>query len=193
MLDTYVRPLADYSPLSKLVPKVAQSGITANQLTIVGFFIGVLACAFVMMEQYAIGLILLLVNRLIDGLDGAVARLTAPTDYGRYLDIVLNTIFHAGFVFAFAFGASEYDNDGAALFLLFSYLGLTCSALAYTKPESGSPFHPASLIGGTETFIFMVLCCLLPPNFSAFALIFAILCWITVVGRFALASKNLQR
>lgn len=198
MLDTYVRPLAD-SPLSQLVPKVAQSGLSANQLTIIGFFIGIVTCGFLAMEQYAVGLILLVINRLFDALDGAVARLTAPTDFGRYIDIVLNTVFHAAFVFAFVLGASEYNHEGAGLFLMFSYIGLTCSALAYSlvaertgHQDSLSPFHPASLVGGTETFIFMALCCLSPANFSMFALVFAILCWITVTGRFTLAAKTFK-
>lgn len=198
MLDTYVRPLVA-SPLQNITASVSKSGLSANQLTIIGFVLGMVACLLVAMEHYFAGLLFVLLNRVFDGLDGAVARLSAPTDFGRYLDTVLNTVFHSAFVFFFALGASEYDNNGAALFLILAYIAIVASALAYdsiaaTRPavEAPSVFHPASLVGGTETLIFMILCCLLPQLFSAFALLFAILCWVTVGGRFLLATKNFR-
>ncbi len=43
----------------------------------------------------------LLLSRLADGLDGAVARATARTDYGGYLDIVCDFLFYGAVPLAF--------------------------------------------------------------------------------------------
>ena len=78
----------------------------------------------------ALALALLLVNRLADGLDGAVARQTRLTDLGGFLDIVLDFIVYAGMVFAFAL-ADPAANALAAAFLLFAFMGTGSSFLAF--------------------------------------------------------------
>jgi len=70
-------------------------GIGADAVTWAGFVIGVVAAACISQQAFAVGLVLLLVSRLLDGLDGAVARLTQPTDRGAFLDITLDFLFYA--------------------------------------------------------------------------------------------------
>ena len=57
-------------------------GVTADQVTVAGFVIGLLAVPLLAFEFYAAALIAILLNRLADGLDGAVARRTQLTDAG---------------------------------------------------------------------------------------------------------------
>lgn len=76
--------------------KLAKAGIPANAVSIAGFVIGLLAINFISLQMYATGLLFILINRLCDGLDGAIARKTKITDYGVFLDAVLDYVFYAG-------------------------------------------------------------------------------------------------
>ena len=55
---------------------LAARGVTANAVTYAGLGIGLGAAAAIAVGAYRTGLVLLLVSRLADGLDGAVARIT---------------------------------------------------------------------------------------------------------------------
>ena len=48
------------------------------------------------------GLILIFIGRICDGLDGAVAKQTKQTDFGGFLDIVLDFAFYGMIPLAFA-------------------------------------------------------------------------------------------
>ena len=69
----------------------------------IGLCSGVLICG----EAYGWALAALLLSRMCDGLDGAVARLTQPTDFGGYLDIVCDFLFYAFVPFCFALSLPE--------------------------------------------------------------------------------------
>ena len=47
-------------------------------------------------QAYGVALLLILLNRVMDGLDGAVARHAGATDFGGYLDIVCDFLFYSG-------------------------------------------------------------------------------------------------
>ena len=100
--------MLDRAAIALLRPALEQGGrllhrlgVTANTVTLVGFAIGIGAAVAITQRAYALGLVLLLASRLCDGLDGALARLTRPTDRGAYLDIVLDFLFYAGMAFAY--------------------------------------------------------------------------------------------
>ena len=109
---------------------VTDHGWTANQVTVFGFVVGLFAIPAIAFEAYLVGLALILLNRLADGLDGAVARRTVKTDRGGFLDITLDFIFYSSVPFAFAL-ADPFENALAAAFLIFSFIGTGCSFLAY--------------------------------------------------------------
>ncbi|MBU4322634.1 MAG: CDP-alcohol phosphatidyltransferase family protein, partial [Gammaproteobacteria bacterium] len=70
-------------------------GIGADAITFTGFALGMAAAAAIAFQHFLPGLALLLLSRLMDGLDGAVARATRPTDRGGFLDITLDFLFYA--------------------------------------------------------------------------------------------------
>src|SRR5688572_33309136 len=88
--------------LDDLAVRCIARGLSANAVTLIGFFIGVLAMLSVAAGHDLLGLVLLLLNRTADGVDGAIARRTQPTERGGYLDIVLDFLIYAGVPFAFA-------------------------------------------------------------------------------------------
>ena len=106
MLDARLRKLID-PPLDSLGRRLAHLGVTANSVTWTGFLVGCGAWALLALQSYPAALALILLNRLADGLDGAVARHARLTDLGGYLDIVLDFLFYSGVVFFFAVGRPE--------------------------------------------------------------------------------------
>ncbi|MFZ1430701.1 MAG: CDP-alcohol phosphatidyltransferase family protein [Geminicoccaceae bacterium] len=201
MLDAGIRRLID-PPLDRAGRAVAARGIGADTVSLAGFGVGLLAMFAVMHGVYLLGLALLLLNRLADGLDGAVARQSRSTDLGGFLDIVLDFIIYAGMVFAFAVADPDRNALAAAL-LLFAFMGTGSSFLAFaimaakrrlTTEIRGhkSLYYLGGLTEGTETILFMVIACLMPGWFPLLACVFAAMCWLTTLGR-CLAGFQLLR
>lgn len=191
MLDTRVRRLIDPA-LDRVGSILAKSGVSANAVTVLGFLFGAAGCVAIASQYYWAALALLMINRIADGLDGAIARRQSPTDVGGFLDIVLDMIFYSGVPFAFA--VSRVELALPAAFLIYSFIGTGGSFLAYatiaakrgiTADSLGkkSFFYSTGLIEGTETVVFFILCCLLPDQFAILAWTFGTLCWLTTGAR----------
>jgi phosphatidylglycerophosphate synthase len=91
---------------------------------------GMAAAGAIALQAVPAGLALLLVSRLLDGLDGAVARATQPTDAGGFLDITLDFLFYAAIPLGFAL-ADPAANALPAAVLLASFIGTGSSFLAF--------------------------------------------------------------
>ena len=200
MLDPFMRRIID-PPLERVSAVLAGWPISANAVTIAGFALGLAAMLAIALEAYGLGLLLLVSNRLADGLDGAVARRRGVTDLGGFLDITLDFIFYSGLVFAFAVAAPE-TNGLAAAFLIFSFVGTGCSFLAFavmaakrsiSTEQRGrkSLYYLGGITEGTETILLFVLSCIFPDAFPVLAWIFGGLCWITTGARIATAYEIL--
>lgn len=168
-------------------------GITADGLTLVGFAIGLAGAGCVAAGAYGLGLALLLLNRVLDGLDGAVARLAGPTERGAFLDIALDFFFYASVPFGFAL-ADPGANGLPAAALLLGFMGAGTSFLAFAAvaarrglPSDAFPhkgiYYLGGLAEGAETIAFFVVMCLFPAWFPALAWTFAALCLVTAVTR----------
>jgi phosphatidylglycerophosphate synthase len=198
MLDPFMRRLID-PPLNLAGRGLARGGVSADAVTIGGFVVGLAAVPLLAAEQYGAALVLLLLNRLSDGLDGAIARQVGATDFGGFLDIVCDFIFYAAFVLGFALARPE-ANALVATFLVLSFVGTGTTFLAYAiiaakygatvPPQKGKAFYYlGGLTEGTETIAFFVALCLLPDQFVPLALMFGALCWITTASRVMTARQ----
>lgn len=182
--------------IDALAARCIARGLSANAVSVIGFGVGLLAMLFIAAGHDFTGLILLLLNRAADGVDGAIARRTRPTERGGYLDIVLDFLVYSGVPFAFAVGHPEHAL--AAAFLIFSFVGTGTSFLAFAifkpdAPRMGKAFHYlGGLTEGTETIAFFVLVLLFPAAFGVAAWIFGALCWLTTAGRIAAAMSALR-
>ena len=176
--------------------------ISPNQMTLLGFGFGVLMCVSIVIDQYMIAIIFLFLNRLSDGLDGAMARLKNPTPLGGYLDIVFDFLIYGGFVLSF--GITEQNNTFLSMVLLFCYIGTggtflaraaILPSLSHQNQNNDIPksFHYAvGLIEGSETIAFMILCLLFSNLFVYLSSIFIVLCLITIVFRSIVCYKELN-
>ena len=113
MLDSHLHPRL--KPLLNAVAgALDRPGISPDGLTLVGFAIGVLALPFLALGWYGAALAAILLNRLLDGLDGALARRRGLTDAGGFLDIALDFLFYALVPFGFIL-ADPLNNALAAV------------------------------------------------------------------------------
>jgi phosphatidylglycerophosphate synthase len=200
MLDRAARRLID-PVLDQLALMAQQRRLTANQITVVGFGFGLAALGAIALQSYALGLLLLLINRLADGVDGALARHAVATDLGGYLDIVLDFIIYSGTAFAFALAQPEHAL--AAAFLIFSFMGTGSSFLAFAifaakrkldgeAAANKSFYYLGGITEGTETILFFVVILLFPGWFEAAAYVYGALCWLTTIGRVGAAVQRLR-
>jgi len=104
--------------------------VHADTMTLLGFALGIAAAVAIAGEGYVAGLALMLTSRLCDGLDGALARLTQPTDRGAFLDVALDFLFYASVPLAFAVGDPARRALPAAT-LLAAFIGTGSSFLAF--------------------------------------------------------------
>ncbi|GAB4471973.1 CDP-alcohol phosphatidyltransferase family protein [Erythrobacter tepidarius] len=195
MLDARLRPLID-PPLSRAGAFLAGLGVTANALTFAGLALGLAGAAAIAFGQIGWGLALIIANRLIDGLDGAVARARGPTDLGGYFDILADFAFYVSV--PLGFGVRDPANQLPALVLVASFILTAVSFLAFaviaakrgvTTEAHGkkSFFYSTGLAEGTETIAVFIAMCLWPAWFAALAYGYAALCGLTVFQRSALA------
>jgi phosphatidylglycerophosphate synthase len=188
-------------PLNWTAKRLAAVGLGANAVTVFGFLVGVGGCVAIGFGLYSLALALIAVNRIADGLDGAIARRTGSSDVGGFLDIVLDTVFYSGVPFAFAVARPEFALPAA--FLIYSFVGTGGSFLAFAviagkrkldtrRSGKKSFFYSAGLMEGTETVLFLVLACLLPDDFPVLAWAFGGLCWLTTALRIAAGVREFR-
>ena len=179
--------------MTRAARALVRLGVGADALTLAGFAIGMAAAAAIAFGEFLPGLALLLLSRLMDGLDGAVARATHPTDRGGFLDITLDFLFYAAIPLAFAL-ADPVANALPAAVLLAAFIGTGSSFLAFAAvaekrrlqslafPEK-SFYFLGGLTEATETITAFAAMCLWPQWFAPIAYGFAALCGITIALR----------
>lgn len=184
-----------------LARQLVRRGVGADALTLVGFGLGLAAAGAIALQGYLLGLALMVASRLCDGLDGAVARLTRPTDRGAFLDIALDFLFYASIPLAFAVAEPAAHALPAAV-LLAAFIGTGSSFLAFAVlaerrglksgdyPGKGL-YYLGGLTEATETLACFVAMCLWPAAFPSLALGFAALCAVTIVTRLAAGWRAL--
>jgi phosphatidylglycerophosphate synthase len=201
MLDRLVRPVID-PPLQAAARALARTGVQADTVTLTGAAVGVGSAFAVAAGRFGVALALVALCRVLDGVDGALARRTRPTDFGGYLDAVCDFVFYAALPLGFAF-ADPARNALPAAVLLASFLGTAASFLAFAaiaarrglRTAAQSPkafYYLGGLAEGTETIAAFVAMCVWPQAFPAIALGFAALCAVTILGRVAVAWRLLR-
>ena len=191
MFDAALRPWIDRF-LDPVGRGLARIGVSANAVTWFGFALGIAAAAAVAAGATLPAALLILGNRLCDGLDGAVARASGSSDLGAYLDITLDFIFYSAIPFGLAI--ANPDHALAAAFLIFSFVGTGSSFLAFAiiaqkrgisteaRGKKGF-FYLGGLTEGGETIIFLLVMVSFPQTFTPLAWVYGALCWITTATR----------
>lgn len=198
MFDARLRPLID-PPLNAAGKWLGERGVSANMLTIGGMFVGLAAAVAISQSAFVPALALILLNRLIDGLDGAVARFTGPSDFGGYLDSLCDFAFYVAVPLGFAAAEPINALPAALLIASFTLTGISFLAFAAIAAKRGlettahgqkSFFYSTGIAEGAETIAVFVVITLLPAYFGVIAYVYAALCLLTVMQRSWLAWQH---
>jgi phosphatidylglycerophosphate synthase len=170
MLDTRMREMLGPA-LEAAGQRLAAAGVAPAALTAAGWAAGAGACAATALRAWPVALGLWLANRLLDGLDGPVARARTPTDAGGFLDIVADFSVYAGVILGVAIALPGARLACVALLTAYyisgtAFLALSSLAERRRKPlgDDRSLRFVGGLAEGTETIAVYVLLFLLPQH-----------------------------
>lgn len=203
MLDPLARPLKDavLRPLARRLHAIPPSAVTALAL-----LTGLAAAGVLASGQHAGGLVLWLANRVLDGLDGAVAREACrQTDFGGYLDILSDFVVYAAVPLGLVLGAGARPEQWMAVAILLSTFYVNAASWMYLagllekrsagaahRGESTSITMPDALVGGTETVVLFSVFILLPAYLVPLFGFMALLLGISIVQRLGWARGALS-
>jgi len=196
MLDGWVRRRID-PPLDRMGQGLARAGVSADAVTAFGLVVGLGAALMVALRLDMAAVLLFAFNRLLDGLDGAIARATQRTDRGGFLDIVFDFTIYGAVPVAFALREPVVLALPATVLLFSFYVNgasfLAFAAIAAKRGMAGSPrgvksiYFTAGFMEGTETILFFVAMILKPSWFPVLAYAFAGLTFMSALARGTLA------
>lgn len=197
MLDAPLRRLAGPA-VERAGEQLARAGVRPLWLTGGGFALGAAACAAVAARRFDLALGLWLANRVLDALDGAVARAVGSTERGAFLDIVADFAVYSGFVAGLAVALPAARLACAALLAAYSLSGTAFLALSSllerrgTVSGDGRSLHfVGGLAEGSETVVVYGLFCLLPVEAAVIAWAFAAAVALTALQRVVLGARLL--
>ncbi|AEF02904.1 CDP-alcohol phosphatidyltransferase family protein [Alteromonas sp. KS69] len=193
MLDAKVTPFI--KPLLRpMIVALSKACVTPNQVTVVGFVIGLLSVPAIVNGWWVMAFICIVANRVLDGIDGELARFQqSSSSAGGFLDICLDFLFYAAVPLAFGI-ANPSEWGVPALVLMAAFVGTGSSFLAFAvaaekfnieKPQfkNKSFYYMQGLTEGTETILLFLAFCIWPSYFPVLAYVFAAACAITIVTR----------
>ena len=177
--------------------------VSADQMTLVALGLGLLASLLIAMGFTYLALLPMLLGRIADGVDGAIARGSgAQTDLGAFLDITLDFVFYASVPLGFAlYDSVNFALPAAVLLACFVTTGTSFLAYASVAAKRGETsadypskgiYYLGGITEGGETILFFVLCCLWPDWFPTLAYIYAVLCAITTFTRVKAGWERFQ-
>lgn len=198
MLDSRLR--AQFGPvLDAAGARVAAWGVAPNALTLAGLVAGVGAAVAAATTQWSLALALWITNRVLDALDGPVARVRGSTHHGGFLDIVADFAVYGAFVAGVGVGSAEARLACLVLLLTYYISGtalLALSSISERKAVLAGDERSLRFVGGlaesTETFVVYVLFCLFPSSAEPIAWFFAVAVAITAVQRVVFGVRALR-
>ena len=180
------------SHLNRIANILYERGVEPNWVTLLGLALAFLCFVALSYGLFYLGLILILINRFLDGLDGSLARLGTPRKFGAFFDITSDFAFYALIPLGFAVH-SPHENALPTAFLLAAFYVNGSSFLAeaiiiekynikFDQADKGF-FYSFGLIEGFETICFFLFICLFPNVYANAAYIFFTLTLLTHVIR----------
>lgn len=189
------------------MPAVRMSGLLRVPplwITAVALVVGLLAALALWQQAYLLGFVLWVLNRVLDGVDGTIARnseLHKQTDFGGYMDILTDFVVYAAVPIALTAG-----RPSPTLWLLLAlllgvfyvnaaswmYLAAILEKWQRRHPHQKTSINmPAGLVGGVETIVLFSLFILFPNWLPGLFALMTLLVAATVVQRVIWAAQHL--
>lgn len=203
MFDPVLRKLKDRA--LDVVARELGTRVSPNICSLVSFATGLMAVVAAFRQAYLPALGFWLLNRLLDGLDGSLARVhDRQTDFGGYLDILFDFLVYAALPAAIVLGMPENRFAHVALVVLLGSYYLNAASWMYlsailekrghgatARGEQTTVTMPQALIGGSETIVAYVIWLLAPAYIALGMSVMAALVGISVLQRIVSAYRNL--
>lgn len=172
-------------PFAPLAAPLARTGLSADVLTLAAFVVGLGAVPAIGARHFLWGAGLIVLSRLLDGLDGDVARAVRPTHRGAMLDLLLGFILVAALPFGFVL--ADPGQAMAALVLVFGLASyaVTALSLALVSARAGRQVSSVGVTDKSAVHIAMLIACFFPAWFSIIAYLLGIICFIAIIVRLA--------
>ena len=203
MIDKYLRPFKDKILLP--IAKIADSYLSPDQISVIAFIFGLGSCAMILLNQLYIALVLWLLNRIIDGLDGTAARLTErESDWGGYLDIMLDFIIYTLIPICLVLVSDDRILCYLSLSVMLGSFYINATSWMYLsavqekrsmkniKKQLTSVPMPTGLIEGTETIFLYTLFFFFPSYLPVLFFTVSGLTLVGIVQRMSWGYRNLQ-
>ncbi len=198
MIDQALR--AQLAPsLDRVADRLAARRVPALGVTAAGLIVGLGASVAIAESAWALALVLWLLNRVLDGLDGPIARRRSATELGGLLDFVADFVVYSGFVLGVA--VAHPGARLACVALLASYLVNNVALLSFSsvierlgleRGDERSLRLTTGIAEGTETIVVYCLFCVIPGSSTTIAWVFAGFVAMTAVQRVADAARMLR-
>lgn len=178
-------------------------GVPASWLTVAGLGLGLGAATGAATGRWWVALGLWLGSRLVDGLDGPVARLEGTAAWGGFADLMADFTVYAAFVAGVAIEVP--DARLAAVVLLCTYYLSATAFLGWSSAAAASGTGDGlaidddrtvrfvgGLAEGFETIVAYSAVCLFPDEAEAILWVFAALVAVTALQRVIFAVGDLR-
>ena len=202
MLDHRLRVLLGPT-LDRLAAGLVRAGVGPGVVTLAGLLTALGAAFAAGVGAWLPALALWLVSRLLDGLDGPVARRSARDgDLGGFLDLMADFVAYSAFVVGCAIGMPAARVP--ALVLLLTYYLNGTSLLAVSSAAERRGLHDdldgpgrtfvflQTLAEGTETIVAHALFVLWPAGMATTMWVFAAVVGVSVLQRIAVGVHTLR-
>ncbi len=201
MFDKQLRRIKDL--IINRAAKRSAASFSPNIITTLAFLTGLILIFLLYRGLYLWGFGLWIVNRILDGLDGAIARINKKqTDFGGYYDILTDFVIYAGIPLALVLSDISVEKLLALAFLLavfyinaasWMYLSAILEKRKNQNNKLTAVAMPSGIIEGAETIVFYALFMLFPSILIHLFYLMAILTILGVLLRFIWAGIKLNR
>lgn len=205
MLDMILRPIKE----RVLTPLAAAVGrrVSPMAVTIAAFVAGMMAALFAARAMEGAALAAWIMNRVLDGFDGTLARTQkTQSDLGGYVDLLLDFIVYAAIPIALVAAApvARWPTLAVSALVLLGVFYVNAASWMYlaavlekrgtgarSRGELTSVAMPEGLIGGTETVVLYTLFFVLPAHLGLLFTLMSVLVSITIGQRLWWATRSL--
>ncbi|MBI1352359.1 MAG: CDP-alcohol phosphatidyltransferase family protein [Actinomycetales bacterium] len=200
MLDARARLLLT-QPLDRAAERLDRRGVTPDRLTLAGLAVGLGAAIAAAQAWWAAALGMWLVSRLLDGLDGPLARRRCTSDRGAggFLDIMADFTVYGAFVIGVAVGSGQSLLPFLAVLFAYYINGSAFLAFSSIAERTGRRIDDGrslSFLGGlaegTETIAVHALWCLVPAYAGTIAWVWAGIVLVSATQRIVGGFRSLD-
>lgn len=208
MFDTVLRRRLD-GPLARLAGHLDRSWVTPDRLSVAGLLLGLVSAGLAAGQLWGWALAAWLASRMMDGLDGPLARRRSPTGQGSsaggFLDIAADFLVYGVTVVGVAVGTAPARADlsdwlpftavllayyiNGAVFLAFSSIA---ERTGHRIDDGRSLSFLGGIAEGAETIFVHSLWLLLPGHATLIATVWAVVVGISAAHRIVVGHRTLR-